>query len=306
VRSFKILVVEDYERFRGFVCSLLQQRSDFQITEASDGLEAVQKAEALQPDLILLDIGLPKLNGIEVARHHAVTTRILFLSQESSADVIREALSLGAGYVHKPCAQSDLLPAIEAVLEGKRFVSTSLELGEDAHPQAAHDHELLFCSSDAALLDGLTRFIAGALNFGNAAIVWATQSHRDSLLERLRTHGVDIDAALRQGTYIASDIAEPPDPARILRVIRSLSEAASKAGKKHPCVAVCGERAGRLWAEGKTDVAMGIEQLFNEVAKSNSPDLKMDILCVYPVPYGQEEHPEFKNLCAEHTAVSSR
>jgi DNA-binding NarL/FixJ family response regulator len=100
------------------------------ISEASDGLEALQKAEELKPDLILMDIGLPKLNGIDVARRVrevASPTKVLFLSQEFSPGVVQDALSLGAqGYVHKLRAQSDLLPAIEAVLEGKRFVSSGL------------------------------------------------------------------------------------------------------------------------------------------------------------------------------------
>jgi CheY-like chemotaxis protein len=66
--SFRVLVVEDYEPFRRFVCSTLGTRPELQIVgEASDGLQAVQKAEELQPDLILLDIGLPTLNGIEAA-----------------------------------------------------------------------------------------------------------------------------------------------------------------------------------------------------------------------------------------------
>ena len=61
VLSYKILVVDSFERFRRFVCSLLQQRAEFQVEQAADGLQAVQRAEELQPDLILLDIGLPKL-----------------------------------------------------------------------------------------------------------------------------------------------------------------------------------------------------------------------------------------------------
>jgi DNA-binding NarL/FixJ family response regulator len=127
VQSLKILVVDDFEQFRRFVCSLLQQRAEFQVTQASDGLEAVRKVEELQPDLILLDIALPRLNGLEVARRireFAPSTKILFLSVESSPDVVREALSLGAlGYVHKPELQRDLMPAIEAVLKGEQFVS---------------------------------------------------------------------------------------------------------------------------------------------------------------------------------------
>src|SRR5271154_67508 len=128
---FRLLLAEDYEPFRRLVRSILQQRADFRIVgQASDGLEAVQKAQALQPDLIVLDIGLPSLNGIEAARRIrklSPKSKILFLSQESSADVVHEALALGAlGYVVKAHAGSELLPAVEAVLQGRQFVSSGL------------------------------------------------------------------------------------------------------------------------------------------------------------------------------------
>jgi len=101
---------------------MLGKRPELQvICEVSDGLVAVHKAEELQPDLILLDIGLPTLNGIEAARRIrkvAPKSRILFLTQESSADVVQEALSLGAaGYVLKVRAGSELLAAVEAALQ---------------------------------------------------------------------------------------------------------------------------------------------------------------------------------------------
>jgi len=124
-------VVEDFEPFQRVIRSMLQERPELQVIgEVSDGLEAVQKAEELQPDLILLDIGLPTLNGIEAARRIrkvAPKSRILFLTQEPSADVVQEALSLGAaGYVLKVRAGSDLLAAVDAVLQGKQFVSSGL------------------------------------------------------------------------------------------------------------------------------------------------------------------------------------
>jgi len=302
----KILVVEDFEAFRRLIGSVLQERAEFQVIHASDGLEALQKAEKSQPDLILLDVGLPMLNGMEVAKRVgrlAPCAKLLFVSQETSSDVVREAFRVGAqGYVHKLHTQRDLMPAIDTVFVGKKFVSRGLEPGDSTGAQAPHSHEILFCSDESVLLDGLTRFIAGALNTGNAAIVWATEPHRASLLERLCTQSVDIDAAIQRGIYIASDVTEPADLVRMLEVLRCLSEQATKAGREHPRVAVCGERAGRLWAEGKTDEAIRLEQLLNELAERQD----IDILCPYPTPQGQEENPAFKSICAEHTAVHSR
>lgn len=132
----RVLLVEDFEPFRTFVCSVLQRKPQLEIiAEASDGLEAVQKAEELRPDLILLDIGLPTLNGIGAARQIrkvAPDSTILFLSQETSPDLVQEAISLGAlGYVVKIKASSELLIAIEAVLQGKRFISGELVGGDN-------------------------------------------------------------------------------------------------------------------------------------------------------------------------------
>jgi DNA-binding NarL/FixJ family response regulator len=123
----RILVVEDSETFRKFICSTLGKRPELRIVgEIADGLEAVREAEDLHPDLIVLDIGLPSLNGIEAARRIrklSPESRILFLSQELSADVVQEALSTGArGYVVKIDAGSELLEAVETVLRGGQFV----------------------------------------------------------------------------------------------------------------------------------------------------------------------------------------
>jgi len=145
VGALHILVVEDFERFRNFVCMLLQQAGSFQITEACNGMEAIQKFKDLKPDLILLDIGLPQVNGLDAARNLSPSARILFLSQESSPDVVQEALSLGAGYVYKPDVQRELLPAIGAVLEGKRYVSRSLESFESAESQGSEDSKTRTC-----------------------------------------------------------------------------------------------------------------------------------------------------------------
>lgn len=122
-----ILLVDDFEPWRKQVCAMLQSRPDLKIiAEAEDGLEAVRKAEELKPDLILLDIGMPYLNGIEAAERISKIVpdaKILFVTQENDPDVVATALSNGAkGLVMKVNAHRELLPALEAVLEGRRFI----------------------------------------------------------------------------------------------------------------------------------------------------------------------------------------
>lgn len=127
----RILVVDDSADWRRCVLEKLQENPSLQVIGvASDGLEAVLKAEELQPDLILLDIGLPKLDGIGAARQIRKVTpesKILFLSQERDPDIARAALSAGGhGYVVKSDAYRELFVAVQTVMLEKRFVSRSL------------------------------------------------------------------------------------------------------------------------------------------------------------------------------------
>ena len=133
--SVRVLVVDDCEPYRCLVASVLREKPELQILcEVSDGLEAVQKAEELQPHLILLDIELPNLNGIEAAsriRQVSPGAKIIFLTQNSDREVVAAALITGAqGYVLKTDAGSDLLTGVAAVLRGDEFVSSGIKRGE--------------------------------------------------------------------------------------------------------------------------------------------------------------------------------
>lgn len=123
-----VMLVDDFQPWRDFVSSELRNEPEVQVVcEAADGLEAVESSARVQPDLILLDIGIPTLNGIEAARkirEQTPNSRILFVTQEFSVDIVKEALSLGAwGYLVKSDAETELLPAVRALLEGKRYLS---------------------------------------------------------------------------------------------------------------------------------------------------------------------------------------
>jgi len=172
--------------------------------------------------------------------------------------------------------------------------------------EIAHRHEVRF--------DSFTQFIGASLNAGKAVIVVATQSHRDSLLLRLQAHGLDIGAAIEQGRYISLDAAETvstfmvndlPDPGKFWEVTGDLIAEAAKAVKvDHAGVAACGECAPLLWAQGKAEAAILLENLWNEIAKSHG----LDVLCAYPLGsfQGRVGSYIFEKICAQHSAVYSR
>ena len=336
----RVLVVDDYEPWRRYVCLTLQIYPRLQVVgELSDGLVAVQQAQQLRPDLILLDIGLPTLHGIEAARlirEVSPKSKILFLSENRSRDIAREALQTGAlGYVVKSDAARDLLPAVEAVLEGRRFISRSLGNIDLADPllenmidsghadvvsnYAAQNvrhqsrHEVGFYLNDESFLDDLTGFVVAAIRAGNVAVVVATESHREKLFPRLQLQRIDLVAAIEQHRYLALDAAatlstamvnDRLDRERFLGAAGDLIVNAGKAAQgEQPRVAICGECDPPLWAIAG-EAAIQVEQLWNEIAKKYD----VDILCAYSLGSVQHRIDDdlFQRICAEHSAVHSR
>jgi DNA-binding NarL/FixJ family response regulator len=337
VYQTRILVVDDIELWRQLISSMLHARPGFQvIDEASDGVEAVQKAEELKPDLILLDIGLPGLNGIEAARRiHRVSpnSKILFASENQSSDVVEEALRTGGGgYVLKSSAARDLLPAVEAILEGEQFISASLvghdrssSKYENAVESRRYDrlsasmlpgsvsshHEVEFYADDAGLVDGFARVADTALKLGNVAVVIATEAHRTGILQKLRRESAQLGSALQQGYYIALDVFDVlskcmvndlPDPALCAMLVGDLIRGAARGTKgPPPQVAICGECAPTLLFQGQVEAAIQLERVWDEVTKPYSAGT----LCGYvwsAVPH-QEGNPVLEQICAEHSGV---
>ena len=334
----RVLVVDDYEPFRRFVCATLSEREDMQVVgEASDGLTAIRRAEELKPDLIVLDIGLPTLNGIEVGRRIrklCPEVKILFLSQETDVEVAQEAFNLGAlAYIVKALAGSELAAAVESVCQGRLFVGEGLlghnrtdaidaqdpvdsvqhEVSPLLVPEAKiiHNHGVHFYSDDAAFLLRLACFVEAALNAGNPVIVVGTESHREGLFQILLARGMDAAAAMEQGLYIVLDVYDAlltfmvndlPDSARFLKIFGDLLSSTLKVAKaRHPRVAAFGELAPTLWAQGNVEAAIQVEQLTDQLARTHN----VDILCGYMLTSSQREHERdiYERICAEHSAV---
>jgi DNA-binding NarL/FixJ family response regulator len=331
-----VLVVDDHEPFRRFVASTLAQNPELEMVgEISNGFDAVAKAREVQPNLILLDIGLPGLNGIEAAhriRELSPSSKILFVSANCSLDIAEAALLTGSfGYVVKSDATRELLAAIEAVLQGAQFLSSSLAaLQTDGdHSSLQHTsplsmeplppgkdgivgrHEVLFYSEDRHLLDRVSQFIGAALSSGNASIIVATVSHRENLMQSLQAYGVDMAATIEQGRYIALDAADLISTFMVDGIfdsVRSLQnfgniilKAASAIQVEHPRVAVFGEGADLLWKQGNPEAAIQDEKLCNQLCTRYD----VDILCGYSRDNvrGVSDEEVAQQICAEHSAV---
>ena len=272
--SMRVLVVDDHRPWRNFASKAFQGKPEWQVVgEATDGLEAVQQATQLQPDLILLDVGLPTINGIEAARRIrqvSPASKILFLSENRSLDIAVEALKTGAGgYVVKSDAGKELLRAVKAVLQGAVFLSSTL-LGHDSiRPEGEHmveqgrsesavapsqprrvqngRHELRLYSDDAAFVGDFAHSIEAALEKGKAVVVVATESHRAHLVQQLKADGVDIDAACERKSYIPLDVSDSLSTATDISIAgdgsaksvpHAIAEAVRTAQEKHLHLAV--------------------------------------------------------------------
>jgi signal transduction histidine kinase len=178
----------------------------------------------------------------------------------------------------------------------------------DSH---SHAHSVQFYGDDAFLIDDLTRFLGSALGGGSACVVIATKAHRNQLARRLKSLGLDIGFAARQGRYISLDAAETlskfmldgkPDAAHFSEVVGAvLARAAVSAEGEPPRVAAFGEMVALLWAEGNCEAALHLEQLWNDLSSTHSFDLH----CAYPMslfPQAEDGRP-IENICAAHSHV---
>jgi hypothetical protein len=223
---------------------------------------------------------------------------------------------------------------VKAVLQDKQFLSTSVSLRHVKHPSeettADHSsrmnfvapplpnsetighHEAVFYSNDAQLLDNMSEFIGAALSTGNAAVVVATGSHRDDLVHRLQAYGLDVDAALEEGRYIALDAADTIstclvngvlDSGRFLEAFGNLISTASHAAKgEHRRVVVFGEGADLLWKRGNAEAAIQDEKLCNQLIKQCG----LHFLCGYAVAgniKGLMDDEVVQRICHEHSSV---
>ena len=319
--TYSVLVVDDYEPWRRRVAAELDKSGRWRVVgECADGADAVREAAALRPDLIILDIGLKMVNGIEAARRIMAAdpaARILFLTGQQSPDVADAALAAGGrGYLLKSEAGGGLLRAVEAIIAGARFLSPGLppdSVTATVAPTHRHRHTAVVHSSMAALPGEYARFVQGALADGRPVIIVAPRTSLESVHARLEREGVAIGHAIDEGRYRAFDMAS--ELARLMphgryererfraSADRMLSDLAKAAPGRR--AAICGEMAPHLWREGRVDSAIDLERLWDEAARANGAD----VLCPYCVDgsrVAEREYSAFREICGVHGAVHVR
>jgi DNA-binding NarL/FixJ family response regulator len=337
VLSRTILIVDDFEQFRHLVSSILQPRSDYRIiSEVAEGHEAVREAAQLHPEVILLDIGLPGINGFEAARlvnEVSPSSKIIFLSIESDPVLVEEAFRTGAkGYVLKRDA-SELLIALDRVLEGKKYISCHVDLGASSsvaetaglngsagrHTLTSRNgkkssvHRMARYADDSSLVDGFARYIEASLREMSAVIVVASEAHHEGILRKLSADGVDYSRFVKDGTYIRLDATELasllmlnglPDPIRCKNVVGGLIAKATECAKgEYSKVKICGECAPTLLAAGNAQAAIELEHLWDEMMR-NQP---AETLCGYLSSAFPDTKGDliFEKIRAEHSGVCS-
>jgi signal transduction histidine kinase len=174
-----------------------------------------------------------------------------------------------------------------------------------------HQHGVQFYSQDKFLLEELGEYIGNALESENAAVVVATDAHRNGLLQWLTARGLDVGALLEQERLAVVDAAQLlttfmldgwPDEEQFNNAVGGIvSKAQTRAGGVPPRVAIFGEMVALLWADGKADAAIRLEQLWNELARTKS----FSLFCAYPMSGFERDEDAglLLKVCNEHSAV---
>jgi len=306
-----VLLADNHAQVLEIVGGLLA--ADFDIVDAvSDGRQALDLCLRLHPDIVVLDIGMPELDGFQTLRELrrlGSQVKVVLLTLHESDAYVAAVINSGAqGYVLKTRVYSDLTSAIDHALAGRLFVPSLTSL----LAAAVSGHTAQFHMNDRFFLDQVTQFVSATLRSGEPIVVAATDQTRTGIADRLKDRGLDLPEIAAQGQYVVMDAAESlsqfmrngrPDADCLAAVVRDLDHLrlSSPRGAQSR-LTIVGEMAVILCRDGNIGAAVELERMWSKLTQS----LPFLTVCCYPIECFQNEaSPElFPSVCAEHCAVN--
>ena len=277
---------------------------------AADGRQALDLARRLKPDVVVLDIAMPDLDGFQtlrLLRRDDAETRVVFLTMHRDDELVAAAINEGAhGYVLKSRGHLDLINAIDHALAGRLFVPSLASLA----PVAGSRHAVQFHANDSRFLDEISQLVGATLRSGEQIVLVTSEATRIGVEQRLQSLNLAMLAA--EGQYVAQDSAQTllevmndgrPDKARLAGLISGLEQLrlAFKQGPQSR-LTIVGDMSPSLCLNGEFEAALELEQIWHELTR----DLPFFTVCSYPIDCFEhsEARNQLPNVCNEHNAVT--
>jgi DNA-binding NarL/FixJ family response regulator len=309
-RKPRVLVADDNALILSHVSSLLARNFDL-VAAVTDGRQALDASRRLDPDVVVLDVSMPGLDGFQTAREltrSGSRAKIVMLTMHLSDEHLAAAIDAGAdGYVTKRRMLSDLERAIDHVVDGRLFVPSVTSLLSIAPAPGLGRHAVQFGSNDHAFLDGLSRVLAAALRRGDVVAIVATEATRAGVAERLFATGCDVAHAEDRGTYISLDARVAAaqvmeggrfDASRLAVIVDDLERQRLAGSASH--LTIVGAIAPQVCRDGDPETALQVEHAWDDLTRS----LPFLTVCFYSMDCFRETDPDvFPGICATHSVV---
>jgi two-component system nitrate/nitrite response regulator NarL len=307
-----VLLVDDHPDVLRSLSRVLAP--DFEVAAAvTDGREAIDASQHTSPDIVLMDITMPGLDGFQTAQElerRGIAAPVLFLTMHEAEEFVAKAFrSGGRGYVVKTRLHEDLHEAMTRVLAGQLVVPSVKSLFVVADGRSGHAAQ--FYANDQAFVEGTSELAHLALRSGDVVSVIARDSIRRSVAERLQRHGWSVGESGDYGRYQAFDSEEAlssilrdgrPDRDRVADVVSQLETRIASAEGPARRMTLVGEISVPLLMKGNARAAVEVERLWNDLTHS----LPMLTVCCYPTTCFSDVGSSdlFADVCAEHWAVA--
>ena len=308
----RVLLADDHIDFLKTVSRHLAAAFDI-VAIAADGRQALDLARRLRPDVVVLDVSMPDLNGfqtLEQLRRDGLETRVVFLTMHSDDEFVTAAINGGAhGYVLKSRLHLDLISAIDHALAGRLFLPSLTSLSTVAGSR----HAVQFHANDSHYLNEISQLVGATLRSGEQVVIVTSEATRTGIAQRLQARQIDLAMLAQRGQYVAQDSALAllhamregrPDKERVAEMIHGLDllRLAVPNGPRGR-LTICGDMCASLCRNGDFEAALELERIWDDLTRA----LPFFTVCCYPIDCfeNSEALNLLSNVCAAHSAVTS-